>query len=57
MATPIKDTPVLIGKNARHFETWLTENADKKISTEKYAKIKAAASKFRLVTEKATFSE
>ena len=57
MATTIKDTPVLTGKDARHFETWLTENADKKISTEKYAKIKAAASKFRLVTEKVTFSE
>jgi len=49
MATPIKDTPVLTGKNARDFDAWMKSNEDKKISPEAYARIKAAATKFKLV--------
>ena len=30
MAKPIKETPVLTGEDARHFETWMTENEGKK---------------------------
>jgi hypothetical protein len=49
MATPIKDTPVLTGKDARNFEAWMKENEGKKVSPEAYQRIKAAAKKFRLV--------
>lgn len=49
MASPIRDTPVLTGKDARHFEAWMKENKDKKISSQAYARIKAAAKKFKLV--------
>ena len=49
MATPIKDTPVLTGKDARAFDEWLKKNEGKKISPEEYARIQAAAKKFKLV--------
>jgi len=42
MARPIKDTPVLVGKNARQFETWMKKNESKKISSSEYARIKEA---------------
>lgn len=48
MAKPIKDTPVLTGKSARHFEEWMKENESKKVSPQAYARIKAAAKKFKL---------
>jgi hypothetical protein len=48
MAKQIKDTPVLTGKNARHFEAWMKENQSKKICPQAYARIKDAAKKFKL---------
>lgn len=49
MANPIKDTPVLTGKDARHFDALMKENKDKKVSPIAYARIKAAADKFKFV--------
>lgn len=49
MAKPVKDTPVLTGKNARHFDKWMQENQEKKISPQAHARIKAASKKFTLV--------
>jgi hypothetical protein len=49
MARPVKDTPVLTGKDAREFEAWLVTNQDKKISEAKKAKILAAGKKFKLL--------
>ncbi|TAL46798.1 MAG: hypothetical protein EPN89_09795 [Methylovulum sp.] len=48
MATPIKDTPVLTGKDARRFEAWMKENEGKKVSPEEYARIKDAGKKMRV---------
>ena len=39
MATPIKDTPVLTGKDARNFDMWLKENSGKKVSNDNYKKM------------------
>jgi hypothetical protein len=49
MARPVKDTPVLTGKDAREFDAWLATNQDKKISEAKKAKILAAGKKFKLL--------
>lgn len=49
MATPIKDTPVLTGKDARRFEAWMKENEGKKISQEERDRIMAAGKKFRVL--------
>ena len=49
MATPIKDTPVLTGRDARNFDMWLKENSGKKVSNDNYKKIMASPSKFRLI--------
>lgn len=49
MAKPIKDTPVLTGTNARHFDKWMQENQDKKITPQAQERIRAAAKKFKLV--------
>lgn len=49
MATPVQDTPVLTGKNARQFDTWLSENKNKKITESERARIAAASKKFKLV--------
>jgi hypothetical protein len=48
MAKPVKDTPVLTGKNAREFDAWMAKNEGKKVSPQAYARIKAAAKKFKL---------
>lgn len=42
MATPIKDTPVLMGKTARRFEKMIKENETTRISQESYERIKEA---------------
>jgi hypothetical protein len=47
MATPVKDTPVLTGDDAKKFEKWMKENEGKKISPEAYKRIQEAAKKFR----------
>jgi hypothetical protein len=49
MAKPIKDTPVLSGKDARNFDALMEANKDKKVSSMDYARIKAAAKKFKLI--------
>lgn len=36
MARPIKETPVLIGKNARNFEKEVKRDEHRKVSQEKY---------------------
>lgn len=41
MATPIKDTPVLTGKDARRFEAWMKENETKRVSPEEYERAMA----------------
>jgi hypothetical protein len=49
MATPIKDTPILTGKDARRFDALMKENEGKKISQEERDRIQAAGKKFRVV--------
>lgn len=49
MATPIKDTPVLTGKDAINFDAWIKSNADRKVSREEYQRILNSANKFRFV--------
>lgn len=51
MATPIKETPVLTGKEARNFEAWMKKNQDKKVSPEAYQRIKATVNKFKVVND------
>jgi len=46
MAIPIKDTPVLTGKDARDFDKWLKSNEAKKITPDEYRRIQDAAKKF-----------
>ncbi len=36
MATPIKETPILRGKDAQRFEKEIEENMQKKVSPEEY---------------------
>ena len=48
MALPIKETPILIGKDARNFDKWLEENKNKKASPEVHQRIKKSAAKFNL---------
>lgn len=49
MATPIKDTPVLTGNDARRFDAWMKKNEGKKISQEERDRIIAAGKKFQVV--------
>jgi hypothetical protein len=49
MATPIKDTPVLTGKDARRFDAWLKGNEGKKITKEERDRIIAAGTKIQVV--------
>lgn len=39
MARPIKETPVLKGKDARAFEKAIKENENKKVSPEEYHRV------------------
>ena len=48
MATPIKDTPVLTGKDARKFEKMIQENESKRISPESYEQIMNAGKNVRV---------
>jgi hypothetical protein len=49
MATPIKDTPILTGKDARRFDALMKENEGKKISQNERERIIAAGKKFQVV--------
>ncbi len=51
MATPVKETLVLSGKDARNFDAWMKENQEKKVSPEAYQRIKAASKKFKVVND------
>lgn len=42
MATPIKDTPVLMGDVARRFEKIIAQNETKRVSSEEYQRIREA---------------
>lgn len=48
MARPIKDTPVLVGEDARRFEAWMAENEGKKIPPDAKLRIERAGKKFRV---------
>jgi len=41
MAKPIKETPVLTGEDARHFEAWMSENEGNKISHDEHAELRS----------------
>lgn len=49
MATAIKETPVLTGKNAQHFLTTIKENEQKKVPKEDYVRAKKAYKKFKII--------
>ena len=49
MATPIKDTPVLTGKDAQRFDAWLKNNEGKKISQEERDRIMTAGKTIKVV--------
>ena len=49
MAKPIKETPVLTGEDARHFEAWMIENEDKKISHDEHAQLRSIYQSVKVV--------
>lgn len=49
MARPVKETPVLKGKDAEHFEKQVKENERRSVSEEEYRR---ARETFRRVTSK-----
>lgn len=54
MALPIKDTPILVGAEARRFWEKMEENKKRKVPEEEY---KRALESYRLVTTLATQGE
>ncbi len=52
MARPIKETPILKGKDARRFERALKENEKKSISSEERKRIHDAWQQFEVVVRK-----
>lgn len=48
MATKVKETPVLTGKDALRFERIIKENETKRVSAEEYERAKAAYRKIRI---------
>lgn len=49
MATKIKETPVLEGKDARRFEKIMKENENRKVPKEDYERAKEAYKNFKLI--------
>ena len=49
MATKVKETPILIGKDAIRFEKIIKENETKCISKEEYEKALTAFKKFKVI--------
>jgi hypothetical protein len=49
MARPVKETPILTGKDARRFEKATKANENKRISLEEQQRIIAALDKFEVV--------
>ena len=51
MARPIKETPVLKGKNAKNFEKAIKQNEKRKVSQDKYQRAIAAFKRITVVTD------
>ena len=49
MATPIKETPVLTGKDAERFARIIKENENKKVPAEDYQRAKEAFKNFKVI--------
>jgi len=49
MATPIKDTPVLTGKDAERFNRIMKENEPRKVPKEDYERARKAYKNFKLI--------
>jgi len=49
MARPIKDTPVLTGKDAIRFWQEMERSKDKKVSDEELKRMRESAAKFKLI--------
>lgn len=49
MARPVKDTPILRGKDARRFNAAIQESAVKKISSKEHKKLQDSFNKFKIV--------
>jgi len=49
MARPVKDTPILYGKDALKFNIAIKENENKKISFQEHQKLKESFAKFKIV--------
>ncbi len=52
MATPIKETPILTGKEAKRFDDMMKQNENKKVPAEEYQRAVKNYQKFELVTER-----
>lgn len=57
MATPIKPTPVLTGKDARRFEKMLKENETKRISAAELERIIAAGRNVKVFDSMAEYEQ
>jgi hypothetical protein len=57
MATPIKDTPVLTGKDARNFEAWMKENEGKKVSPEEIEKSRAVFQRVTIIDKRENINQ
>lgn len=49
MATQVKDTPILLGKDAQRFNDAIKESAVKKISPEEREKLQESFKRFKVV--------
>lgn len=49
MATPIKDTPVLTGKDAKRFWLEMEKSKNKKVKQEELDRMRESFSKFKLI--------
>lgn len=52
MASPIKETPVLTGKDARRFEAWIKESENKTVSPEELKRIRAVYKSVKIVDKR-----
>ena len=55
MATPIKDTPVLMGDVARRFEKIIAQNETKRVTTEEYQRIRDAGKNIQIFNSMAEY--
>jgi hypothetical protein len=52
MARPVKETPILTGKDAKRFEEAIKANEKKTISPDEHKRIMAAWQKFKVINNK-----